>query len=541
MLNTVRTPISRRAAITCFIAVWRSGAYRKPIPTSSTQRATFCGGRSRLMPSVSTTSAEPQSEDTERLPCLATRSPDPATTNAVAVDTLKVPVASPPVPQVSISISRSVPVRPATSSPRVRMRTTFWRITCAKPISSSTISPFIRSAVRNAAICAWVAAPDMIASIAAAASMRVRSRRSTRTRIASLMIGLVMADGSPLARASTVSHRSPPWGRSWGGTGSATRCRSSPRRHRRDVRTRRGRSSETEIRLLHVGARPQALPRPLEHDPPVLEHVASVREPERARHVLLDEHDRRAVAIDTLQSVEDELHRHRRQPEARLVQQEEPRAGHEPAPDRAHLLLAARQRPGQLPLALAQAGEEREDKLERVVPPPPVRGAPAELEIVSDRHRGKELAPLRHVGDAPRDDLGRSETIEPRALEFDAPGAHGQKPADRPQRRGLAGAVRADQRHRLAPSHLERDAGDRRQVAVAGLEPVKPEQRGHTRRPGRPRPLSGDWRCRPGLPPRSSRRSSARRSDGTAPSPPACCARSTEWTPPTHGCRGSAG
>ena len=26
MLNTVRTPISRRAAITCFMAVWSSGA-----------------------------------------------------------------------------------------------------------------------------------------------------------------------------------------------------------------------------------------------------------------------------------------------------------------------------------------------------------------------------------------------------------------------------------------------------------------------------------------------------------------------------------
>src|SRR5213594_1660943 len=162
------------------------------MPTSSTQRATFAGVRSRLMPSVSTTSAEPQSDDTDRLPCLATFKPAPATTKAVAVETLNVPAASPPVPHVSISISRSVPVKAATSSPRVRTRTAFCRITWAKPISSSTVSPFMRSAVRNAAIWALVAAPDMIASIAAAASMRVRSRRSTRMRIASVMIGLVM-------------------------------------------------------------------------------------------------------------------------------------------------------------------------------------------------------------------------------------------------------------------------------------------------------------------------------------------------------------
>src|SRR3990172_1714777 len=176
--------------------------------TSSTQRATFWGERSRATPSVSTTSAEPQSEETERLPCLATLSPAPATTKAVAVETLKVPAASPPVPQVSISMSRSVPVSAATSSGRVRMRTAFWRITCAKPISSSTVSPFMRSAVRNAAIWALVAAPDMIASIAAAASMRVRSRRSISARSASVMIGLVIVRSPPLEPVLPVSHQS---------------------------------------------------------------------------------------------------------------------------------------------------------------------------------------------------------------------------------------------------------------------------------------------------------------------------------------------
>src|SRR5438128_6291707 len=89
------------------------------MPTSATHRPTCSGVSWRLTPSVSTTSAEPHSEaplspDIERLPCLATLSPAPATTNAVAVETLKVPDASPPVPQVSTSISRSVPVSAAT-------------------------------------------------------------------------------------------------------------------------------------------------------------------------------------------------------------------------------------------------------------------------------------------------------------------------------------------------------------------------------------------------------------------------------------------
>ena len=169
------------------------------MPSSSTHLVTWVASRSRLTPRASTTSAEPHSEedvrpDIDRLPCLATRRPAPATTKAVAVEMLKVPEASPPVPQVSISISRSVPVSAATSSARVRMRVTFSRITCAKPISSSVASPFMRSAVRKAAICALVATPDMMASMAAAASRRVRSRRSTSVRTASVMIGLVMAD-----------------------------------------------------------------------------------------------------------------------------------------------------------------------------------------------------------------------------------------------------------------------------------------------------------------------------------------------------------
>ena len=52
-------------------------------------------------PRASITSAEPHFELMLRLPCLATRMPAPAVTNAVAVEMLKVPQASPPVPLVS--------------------------------------------------------------------------------------------------------------------------------------------------------------------------------------------------------------------------------------------------------------------------------------------------------------------------------------------------------------------------------------------------------------------------------------------------------
>src|SRR5574341_1809217 len=442
MLNTVRTPISRRAAMTCFIAVWSRGAYRKPIPTSSTHRATCCGVRSRLTPSVSTTSAEPQSDETERFPCLATRSPEPATTKAVAVETLNVPAASPPVPAVSISMSRSVPVRPATSSTRVRIRTAFWRITCAKPISSSTVSPFIRSAVRNAAIWAFVAAPDMIASIAAAASMRVRSRRSISVRTASVMMGLVMRPSVYLA------------------------------------------SSPAEVGALDPLVGHQALARPLEPDRAVLEDVGAVGEAQRPEHVLLDEEDRHTIAVDRGEVGEDGRDDDGRQPERRLVQHEQARARHQRAPDRGHLLLAARERPGELPAALGEPRKEREDPRERLRARAPALGRPRpQLEVLEHGHRGKELAAFRDVRDPARDDGRGPEPADPPAVELDRAAAERDQATDRAERRRLAGAVRADDRDDLAHAHLERDRPDGGHVAVAGLDPFKPEQRRHYRSP----------------------------------------------------------
>jgi hypothetical protein len=53
------------------------------------------------MPRASRTSAEPVCDVTARLPCLATVAPAAAATSAAAVEMLKVPERSAPVPQVS--------------------------------------------------------------------------------------------------------------------------------------------------------------------------------------------------------------------------------------------------------------------------------------------------------------------------------------------------------------------------------------------------------------------------------------------------------
>ena len=99
------------------------------------------------------TSAEPDFEVIERLPCFATFTPAPATTKVAVVLILKVPFASPPVPHMSIA------------SELVGTLTIFFRIASANPVISSTVSPFPLSAIKNPAICASLNSPDIMESI----------------------------------------------------------------------------------------------------------------------------------------------------------------------------------------------------------------------------------------------------------------------------------------------------------------------------------------------------------------------------------------
>ena len=62
---------------------------------------------SRSKPSASSTSAEPEADETARLPCFATPAPAAAATSAAAVEMLSVRAPSPPVPAVSTRSARA--------------------------------------------------------------------------------------------------------------------------------------------------------------------------------------------------------------------------------------------------------------------------------------------------------------------------------------------------------------------------------------------------------------------------------------------------
>lgn len=143
-------------------------AKQKVIPASSATSATRFGVSSRLTPSFSRTSEAPDAEEAARLPCLTTFAPVPAMTIADIVEMFTVFAPSPPVPTMST-------VRPGTS-----MTFACSYIVRTSPVISWTVSPLARSATANPAICASVASPRMIRSIAHAVSSADRSRPSSR-------------------------------------------------------------------------------------------------------------------------------------------------------------------------------------------------------------------------------------------------------------------------------------------------------------------------------------------------------------------------
>src|SRR6266702_777208 len=159
-LKIVRVASSTRVGPTFFMAGWCDGANMKPIPASAMQRPTCSGVMSILTPSEDNTSAAPERDDSARLPCLATGTPEPATMNAAQVETLTEPDPSPPVPTTS------------TASIGALTRSILARMAVTAPVIASTVSPRTRNAISNPPICEGVASPDIMLSKAEAASSR---------------------------------------------------------------------------------------------------------------------------------------------------------------------------------------------------------------------------------------------------------------------------------------------------------------------------------------------------------------------------------
>src|SRR6266446_320281 len=124
-------------------------------------------------------------------------------------------------------------------------------------------------------------------------------------------------------------------------------------------------AGEAQIELLDVFVDAELLGVPVEHDAPALQDVSVLHDPKRHRRVLLgEEHRDLLLAVQAQHDVEDLAHEERGQAHRGLVEEHEPRARHQGAPDRDHLLLAARHVARLDRPALAEPGKVLVDALE---------------------------------------------------------------------------------------------------------------------------------------------------------------------------------
>ena len=128
----------------------------------------------------------------------------------------------------------------------------------------------------------------------------------------------------------------------------------------------------------------------LVHDVPVVDDVDALRQRQRGREILLDQHDGQARRGQVAADLHQLAHDQRRKPFERLVEQDDLRIADEGAGDRQHLLLAARQVGAAAGAPLLQAREHLVDAIER---PSVARRQAGEDQVLLDV-QAAEHAPL---------------------------------------------------------------------------------------------------------------------------------------------------
>ena len=201
---------------------------------------------------------------------------------------------------------------------------------------------------------------------------------------------------------------------------------------------------------------------PVDHDRDILGNRG------RDADILLD-HENGDVAFraEPDQHLLDLGDNHRREALGRLVHDEEFGIGHERAPDRQHLLLAAGKLAAAVALALGQSREGVVNALDR--PGARLTGR-NHAQVLVDRQRPPEAPALRHVADAVPGDLRRRQAEQVPTLHAHGAAGRFHQTHDRLAERRLAHAVAADDR-KHAVLEREVDALERMRPSVIDVEP----------------------------------------------------------------------
>ncbi len=222
--------------------------------------------------------------------------------------------------------------------------------------------------------------------------------------------------------------------------------------------------------LLQIAVDGELRGRHLLGDAAVDHHADAVGDRHRHAEVLLDQEDGNpAFGGKRAQRLGDLVDDHRRQAFGRLVHDEQLGPQQESAPDREHLLLAARKLGAAVGAPLRQAREHRIDAVDLAL------ARCDQAQRLVDRERRPDAAALRHVGDAAPGDLVRCAAED---LLADQPhAAAGRHQAgDGVAERRLAHAVAADDAEHAA-FEREADALERMGAAVVHVEALDHQHR----------------------------------------------------------------
>src|SRR4029450_5425384 len=148
--------------------------------------------------------------------------------------------------------------------------------------------------------------------------------------------------------------------------------------------------------------------RPLERHVPHLEDVSTARGAQRELRVLLDDEDGETLLlVQVAENPEDLPHDDRREPERRLVEEEETRPRHQRSGNREHLLLPAGERSGLLSAATLDPGEVAAHALVDLGEPAAVEIG-AEAKVLVNRELPEDAAAFGDVRNSGAcDPLGR--------------------------------------------------------------------------------------------------------------------------------------
>src|SRR6266511_3603371 len=181
--------------------------------------------------------------------------------------------------------------------------------------------------------------------------------------------------------------------------------------------------------------------------------------------------------MDLLDDLEAAFDEDGRQPHRRLVHQQQLWVGHQRTTHRDHLLLAARQRPRELPATLVQQREERIHALEVLFASTAlaVQVRP-HLEVLEHGHRPEEASVLRDDRHSSCNPIARAPLRNLLAGELHAAGTRSDEPEDRLQRRRLPRGVAPQQGHKLAVSYFQVEVFEDVDLAVVRVDPAQAKQ-----------------------------------------------------------------